>query len=258
MREQHAAHIVLDMEFLSVGGAEIAFRVTGSGPALLAPECNYTWDPELEELMARRFTVIVASPRDFGASTRTGGPYVPALWASDMAAVTRHLGYQRVLFFGYSFTGVFGPWLALQLAEQMSIAAVASGGFPLLGDYGITSRDVDAQMGQLEQDRDTWARWESRFDPRAGAAFYRDLAGLAPDALVDNAPCPLYCFWGDHDEEAIGRIMPHSMLGEGLTRRGVPWKEYSGYDHEGLNSELKVAWPETETWLLQQAHDLQI
>ena len=62
------------MEFLSVNGAQIAFRVTGSGPALLAPECNYTWTPELERLMAHHFTLIVASPRDFGASTRTGGP----------------------------------------------------------------------------------------------------------------------------------------------------------------------------------------
>ena len=246
------------MEFLSVPGAEIAFRVTGSGPALLAPECNYTWDPELEEMMARRFTVIVASPRDFGASTRTGGPYAPTLWASDLCRVAHHLGYQRFLFFGYSFTGAFGPWLAVQLAKHKTVAAVVSGGFPLLGDYGITSRDVDAQMGQLEQDKESWAKWELRFDPRAGAAFYRDLAQLAPDALVDNAPCPLYCFWGDRDRDAIEMILPHSALAEGLSRRGVPWKQYPGYDHEGLNSELNVAWPAAETWLLKQAHELRL
>lgn len=46
-------------------------HLTGSGPALLAPECNYTWSPWLVELMGRRFTVIMASPLDFGASTRT-------------------------------------------------------------------------------------------------------------------------------------------------------------------------------------------
>ena len=75
------------MEYMNVAGAEIAFRVRGSGPALLAPECNFSWDPELEEMMARRFTVIVASPRDFGASTRTGGPYNPSRWAAEMRQV---------------------------------------------------------------------------------------------------------------------------------------------------------------------------
>ena len=192
---------------LRVPGARIAYRVTGSGPALLAPECNYTWDPEFEELMARRFTLIVASPRDFGPSTRTGAPYLPSSWASDLAAVVQHLGLARVLYFGYSFTGAFGPWLALRLAERGMIAAVASGGFPLLGDYAITARDVDTQLAQLEQDSQAWATYSQRFDLRAGAAFYRDLARLAPDGLVDDAPCPLYCFWGDHDTDAVEMVL---------------------------------------------------
>ncbi|MFT6293045.1 MAG: hypothetical protein ACJAR2_003666 [Ilumatobacter sp.] len=36
-----------------------------------------------------------------------------------------------------------------------------------------------------------------RFDPRAGVAFYDDLASLPDHALDDDCPCPLYCFWGD-------------------------------------------------------------
>ena len=240
------------MEFLHVDGADIAFRVTGSGPALLAPECNYTWDPGFEELMARRFTVIVASPRDFGASTRTGGPYDPAAWVSDLAAVADHVGFDRFLFFGYSFTGALGPWFARRLAARNTVTAVVSGGFPLLGDYGITAREVDTQLGHLEQDQDAWAKYSERFDLRAGAAFYRDLAGLAPDALVDDAPCPLYCFWGEQDVDAVGMVMPPDVLGEELSRRGVPWVQYPGYDHEGLSSDLKVAWPAAETWLMEQ------
>jgi pimeloyl-ACP methyl ester carboxylesterase len=244
------------MEFLDVNGARIAFRVTGNGPPLLAPECNYTWAPEFEELMARRFTVIVASPRDFGASTRSHGPYEPGKWASDMLAVARHLGHSRFLCFGYSFTGAFGPWLARRLADQDAVAAVASGGFPLLGDYGVTSRDVDEQMDKLAKDPDMWAAMDRRFDPRAGAAFYRELSLLRPDSLVDDAPCPLYCFWGDRDHDAVGMVMPGSVLADGLTARGVPWRQLEGYDHEGLNSRLDAAWPETQTWLLEQAHDL--
>lgn len=244
------------MNRLKVDGAELACRVVGSGPALLAPECNYTWTPEFEQLMARSFTLLVASPRDFGASTRTGGPYKPPTWATDMLAVARHFGHERFLVFGYSFTGAFGPWLALTLAQHGAVAAVAAGGFPLLGDYGLTSRDVDAQMAGLERDRKLWAELNNRFDLRAGAAFYRELATLAPNSLVDNAPCPLFCFWGDRDREAVEMVIPHSELGDGLTRRGVPWKQYPGYDHEGLNRDLTIAWPETETWLLAQARYL--
>lgn len=244
------------MESLSVSGAKIAFRTMGDGPPLLAPECNYTWAPEIEEMMARRFTLIVASPRDFGSSTRTGGPYEPDCWATDMLAVARHLGHPRFLYFGYSFTGAFGPWLALRLAEHSAVAAVAAGGFPLLGDYTVTSRDVHAQMAQMESNPDLWAKAERRFDPRAGAAFYRELSLLAPDALVDDAPCPLYCFWGDRDQDAVGMVMPSSELAEGLSARGVPWRQFEGYDHEALNSHLEIAWPDTEAWLLEQAQNL--
>lgn len=239
-----------------MSGAEIAFRTTGSGPPLLAPECNYTWAPEFEELMARRFTLIIASPRDFGASTRTGGPYEPDLWAADMLAVARHLGDPRFLCFGYSFTGAFGPWLALRLAQHGAVAAVAAGGFPLLGDYDVTARDVDAQLAHLERDPALWARMERSFDPRAGASFYRDLSRLAPNALVDDAPCPLFCFWGDRDHDAVGMVLPGSELAAGLGARGVPWRQFEGYDHEGLNGHLEVAWPDTETWLLERARDL--
>jgi hypothetical protein len=33
------------------------------------------------------------------------------------------------------------------------------------------------------------------------------------------------------------------------------WKQYAGYDHEGLKRGLTVAWPTAETWLLQQDHE---
>lgn len=241
------------MEFVSVDGAVLACRTVGSGPALLAPECNYTWAPEFEELMARRFTVVVASPRDFGASTRTGGPYDPGRWATDMLAVARHFGHRTFSVFGYSFTGAFGPWLALRLREHGAVVAVASGGFPLLGDYRVTSRDVDAQMETLQQDPARWTEYGRRFDLLAGAVFYRDLATLPPDSLVDAAPCPLYSFWGDQDVDAVGMVVPPAELAAGLTRRGVPWDQYPGFDHEGLNADLSVAWPAAEAWLLRQA-----
>jgi len=240
------------MSFLTVNGVDIAYRTVGTGPALLAPECNYSWTPDHEALMARHFTLVAASPRDYGVSTRTGAPYDANRWADDMLAVMQHLGHETFSVFGYSFTGAFGPWLALKLQDRAAITAVAAGGFPLLGDYGITSRDVDAQMADFEKDEPAWLEMNKRFDLRAGAEFYRELATLRPDSLVDDSPYPLYCFWGDQDADAVEIVMPHAELAEGLTRRGVTWKQYPGLDHEALNANLGIAWPDVEEWLLRQ------
>lgn len=242
------------MEFLDLDGVQIAYRVHGAGPPLLAPECNYTWDEAVEARLAKRFTLIVSSPRDYGSSTRTGGPsYDVGRWATDLQAVARHLGYDRFLFFGYSFTGAFGPWLARRLRSSDAVAAVAAGGFPLLGDYRVTLADVEDQARTFERDPAALAQVQPRFDPLAARAFYRDLATLAPDTLVDDVPCPLYCFWGDQDTDAVEMVLSHDEYMAGLSQRSVPFDLYSGYDHEGLNDSLDVALPAAMEWLLSQA-----
>jgi pimeloyl-ACP methyl ester carboxylesterase len=240
------------MEFLDVDGARIAYRVRGSGPALLAPECNFAWSETVEARLAERFTLVVASPRDYGPSTRTGGPaYDAGRWAGDLHAVARHVGHERFLYFGYSFTGAFGPWLARRLGD--AVVAVAAGGFPLLGDYRVTLADVEAQAAALARDPAALASVTARFDPMAARAFYRDLGTLAPDTLVDDLPCPLYCFWGDRDTDAVEMVLSHDDYRAGLRRRGVPFDVHAGYDHEGLNAALEVALPAAMDWLSTQA-----
>lgn len=200
------------------------------------------------EAMSREFTLIVATPTDFGTSERVGAPYNPARWAVEMEAVLDHLEVARCGVFGYSFTGAFGPWLAQHLPRR--IAAVVAGGFPLLGDYSVTADDVRGQLAAFEADPTTYARINSeRFDPRAGMAFYDSLASLADDALVDSCPCPLYCFWGDEDTDAVAMVMPSIDFSAGLTKRGVTHQVIRGFDHEGLNDHLEVAWPDAATWL---------
>lgn len=245
------------MEFLDLDDARIAYRVHGAGPPLVAPECNYTWDAAVEAHLAERFTLIVASPRDYGRSTRTGGPgYDVGHWATDLQTVARRLGYERFLFFGYSFTGAFGPWLARRLRDSGTVAAVASGGFPLLGDYRVTLADVEDQARAFEQDPAALAQVSRRFDPLAARAFYRDLATLAPDALVDDLPCPLYCFWGDRDTDAVEMVLSHDEYMAGLSRRGVSFDVYAHYDHEGLNDSLDIALPAAMEWLSSRADEL--
>ena len=231
----------------------VPWRVEGSGPPLLAPECNYSWDPDFLATMAQDFSVIVASPRDFGRASRTGGPtYQPDGWAEDMESAVHEAGIERVLMFGYSFTGAFGPWLAQQ--RPGLVAGVVSGGFPLLGDYGITAEDVRSQLAGLEAEPELFdACYRSRFDPRAGAAFYDELAGLKPDGLVDETPCPLDCFWGDQDTDAVSMVLSHQELTAGLTAHQIPFELITGFDHEGLNDNLGVAWSTARQWLLDHA-----
>ena len=244
------------MEFLELEDVQIAYRVRGSGPPLLAPECNFSWSDAVESQMAEQFTLIVASPRDYGLSTRTGGPtYDVEQWATDLQAVTHRLGYERFLFFGYSFTGAFGPWLARRLRSTDAVAAVASGGFPLLGDYGVTLADVEMQAQALQQDPSLWEQVQQRFNPLAARAFYRDLATLAANSLVDDVPCPLYCFWGEHDTEAVEMVLSHQEYMSGLNQRRVPFDLYPGYDHEGLSESLNVVLPAAMAWLLNRANE---
>lgn len=247
------------MEFLNLDGARIAYRVSGAGPALLAPECNFTWSAAVEEQLAKRFTLIVASPRDYGRSSRTGGPgYTVERWATDLEAVARRAGHDRFLVFGYSFTGAFGPWLARRLRDSGAVAAVAAGGFPLLGDYAVTLAGVEDQARAFERDPAALAQISSRFDPLAARAFYRDLATLPPDALVDDLPCPLYCFWGDRDFDAVGMVLSNERYMAGLSKRGVPFDIYAGYDHEGLNDALDIALPAAMDWLSGRADELHL
>ena len=139
--------------------------------------------------------------------------------------------------------------------QQRRPSAIAAGGFPLLGDYEITLTDVENQAKGLLQDPVRLAHVQSRFDPHAATAFYRDLATLAPDTLVDDLPCPLYCFWGDQDTDAAGMVMSNDQYMRGLSRRSIPFDVYADFDHEGLNDALEVTLLKATEWLLRQARE---
>jgi hypothetical protein len=155
--------------------------------------------------------------------------------------------------FGYSFTGALGPWLARQLRASNAVGAVASGGFPLLGDYAVSLASVEDQVRAVESDPALMGQVLARFDPLAARGFYRDLATLAPGTLVDDVPCPLYCFWGDQDTDAVAMVLSHDEYRAGLVQRGVPFNVLPGYDHEGVMAAFDIALPPVVEWLLEEA-----
>jgi pimeloyl-ACP methyl ester carboxylesterase len=232
-------------------GLELRYEVRGgSSPALLLPHLQFSW-PALLDLdpLLERFTVIIASPRGFADSSRYGedAPYRVGDLVDDLVAVVRTAGFERFSVLGYSFTGAFAPWIA-QLSGRVD--AVVSGGFPIVGDYAYLHEDIRRRVEAARSDPAAWAYLDSRFDYRAGIAFYRELSELPADALVSGLPCPLLAFWGDEDEE-IALAGGTGQLAAGLDRHGLQHVSFPGRDHEGLLAHIDEAVPSVLAWFDQ-------
>lgn len=229
-------------------GLELQYEVHGgSGPALLLPRLNFSW-PDYLDLgpFTQRFTVVSASPRGFGTSSRLE-PHIPYRvrdMAGDLIGVVQQVGFDRFVVLGYSFTGAFAPWIA-QLTGRAD--AVVSGGFPIVGDYAYLYPEIQRQSEAAKSDPAAWARVDAAFDNRAALAFYRELSELPADSLVSDLPCPLLAFWGDRDEE----MGPGGTerLASGLDRHGLQHVSFRGHDHDGMLTHLNDAIPDVLAWL---------
>ncbi len=236
------------MATLSRDGLDLDYDVSGSGPGLLLPKFNYArWDRYLDVgLLARRFTVVTASPRGFGASSRLAADadYRVADLAGDLVSTMEAHGFGRFSVFGYSFTGAFAPWLAHLTGR---VDAVVSGGFPIVGDYSPQYPDVLARLEAARADPAAWSELTALFDNRAALAFYQELSELPPDFLVDSLPCPLFAFWGEDDEEiAFGG--GGELLASGLDRRRLRHASFPGHDHNGMLAHINEAVPSVLAW----------
>lgn len=238
------------MTTLARDGLELRYEVHGgSGPALLLPQLNFSWPDYLDlDPFTERFTVVTASPRGFGQSSRldADAPYRVGDLAEDLVAVVQAVGFERFFVLGYSFTGAFAPWLAHLTGK---VDAVVSGGFPIAGDYAYLYPEIQRQSEAAKSDPAAWARVDAAFDNRAALAFYRELSALPPDSLVSDLPCPLFAFWGDEDEEmGPGGT---AQLASGLDRHGLQHVSFPGRDHEGMLSHLDDAVPSVLAWFDQ-------
>jgi len=229
------------MAMLVRDGVDLRYEVIGGpGPALLLPHLQFSW-PDLLDLspFVERFTVIIASPRGFAGSSRldADAPYRVGDMTDDLVAVIEAVGFERFSVLGYSFTGAFAPWIARLTGR---VDAVVSGGFPIVGDYTYLYADIEGRVHAAKSDPAAWAYVDSRFDSRAGLAFYRELSALPADSLVTDLRCPLLAFWGDQDEEiALGGGI--QQLAAGLDRRGLQHVSFPGHDHDGMLAHIDDA-----------------
>ena len=90
------------------GGATIAYRVQGHGPAMMLIH-GYPLSGELfaknRAALAQRYTVVTPDLRGFGSSTTPDTKGGVALYAKDMLAVMDHLNIKKAIIGGMSMGG---------------------------------------------------------------------------------------------------------------------------------------------------------
>lgn len=236
------------MSVVEVDGLALHFETFGTGaPAVLIPECNFDWSALDTAFLARDYTVVIASPRGFGASARTEGPYSAATIKSDLEAVLDHVGVGHYVTFGYSMTGTVAAWLA---HENPRVRAVVAGGFPIASSYVAVLPYIQANQADAAKDPRRWQAMAQKSDPAAVIAWYRELDSLPPGGLLDALDCPLYAFWGGDDEliEELAGLNEHRAM---MRARRLPFEVVAGRSHEAMLSNINEALPRVRRWLDQ-------
>jgi len=156
MRNQPAPHLrpVRDVEtptlqFRTIHGYRRAFRIAGSGPALLlihgVGDNSKTWEPVLAQL-AQRFTVIAPDLLGHGQSDKPNADYSLPAFANGMRDLLAVLGIDRVTVVGHSFGGGVAAQFAYQYPELVErIVLVSAGG--VAKDVSVALRLAAMPMG---------------------------------------------------------------------------------------------------------------
>jgi pimeloyl-ACP methyl ester carboxylesterase len=156
MRNQQSPHLrpVRDVEapslqFRTIHGYRRAFRVAGSGPALLLIHgvgCDSrSWEPVLAKL-AQRFTVIAPDLLGHGESDKPRADYSLPAFANGMRDLLAALGIDRVTVVGHSFGGGVAMQFAYQYPQLVErVVLVSAGG--VAQDVSIALRLAAMPMG---------------------------------------------------------------------------------------------------------------
>ncbi|MGE2817293.1 alpha/beta fold hydrolase [Mycobacterium heidelbergense] len=139
MRTQLSPHLrpVRDVEtpslqFRTIHGYRRAFRIAGSGPALLlihgVGDKSASWGP-VHAKLAQRFTVIAPDLLGHGESDKPRADYSLAAFANGMRDLLAVLGIDRVTVVGHSFGGGVAAQFAYQYPQLVErIVLVSAGG----------------------------------------------------------------------------------------------------------------------------------
>jgi pimeloyl-ACP methyl ester carboxylesterase len=120
------------LQFRTIHGYRRAFRVAGSGPAILlihgVGDNSTTWETVHAQL-AQRFTVIAPDLLGHGESDKPRADYSLAAFANGMRDLLAVLGIDRVTIVGHSLGGGIAMQFAYQYPQLVErIVLVSSGG----------------------------------------------------------------------------------------------------------------------------------
>ena len=138
MRNHPAPHLrpVHDVEapslqFRTIHGHRRAFRIAGSGPALLlihgVGDKSASWEP-VHAKLAQRFTVIAPDLLGHGESDKPRADYSLPAFANGMRDLLAVLGIDRVTVVGHSFGGGVAAQFAYQYPELVERLVLVSAG----------------------------------------------------------------------------------------------------------------------------------
>jgi pimeloyl-ACP methyl ester carboxylesterase len=137
------------LQFRTIHGYRRAFRVAGSGPALLLIHgvgCDSkSWEPVLAKL-AQRFTVIAPDLLGHGESDKPRADYSLPAFANGMRDLLAALGIDRVTVVGHSFGGGVAMQFAYQYPQLVErVVLVSAGG--VAKDVSLALRLAAMPMG---------------------------------------------------------------------------------------------------------------
>lgn len=123
---------VEDVQYVVVHGYRRAFRISGSGPALLLLHglaCDSsTWADVIPEL-AEHFTVIAPDLLGHGESDKPNADYSLGGYANGMRDLLTVLGIEKVTVVGHSFGGGIAMQFAYQFPDRTErVVLVSTGG----------------------------------------------------------------------------------------------------------------------------------
>ncbi len=178
------------LQFRTIHGYRRAFRVAGSGPAILLihgiGDNSTTWST-VQTKLAQRFTVIAPDLLGHGKSDKPRADYSVAAYANGMRDLLSVLDIDHVTVIGHSLGGGVAMQFAYQFPQLVDrLILVGAGG--VTKDVNVALRYRFAADGQ---------RGAGAAPPAAGAA--RDAGGgprcrrrcWGPPALA--ATCPTCC-----------------------------------------------------------------
>src|SRR5271166_1268996 len=137
------------LQFRTIHGYRRAFRIAGSGPAILLingiGDNSSTWET-VQAKLAQRFTVIAPDLLGHGKSDKPRADYSVAAYANGMRDLLAVLDIERVTLVGHSLGGGVTMQFAYQYPQLVErIVLVGAGG--VTKDVNIVLRLASLPMG---------------------------------------------------------------------------------------------------------------